>query len=198
MRSFARKFHLEPTTRVLDVGGTLFNWTLIPTRPEVLFVNVNIPQGTDAARCIVADACALPFKDQSFDIVYSNSLVEHLGSDIRQQLFAEEVQRVGHSYYVQTPNRWFPVEPHLLTMFIHWGPARMRNRLWRWFSFRGVMAPQECRDIMKSLHLLTVSEMRVMFPDAKIWRERFFGLCKSIIMVKLPENSEMRGSAEDL
>ncbi len=184
MRAFVARFRPTTVTRVLDVGGTPFNWTLVRDRPDVVFLNRVVPEGAESGSWVVADARALPFQDQAFDIVYSNSLVEHLGERKEQHLFAEEVRRVGRSYYVQTPDKWFPVETHLLALFIHWLPRRLQKRLWRWCSLRGFLEPQKCPEIMENLHLLSKKQMRRLFPEAEVWRERFFGFCKSIMVVK--------------
>ena len=109
MQRFVRDFAITPETRVLDIGGTAYNWTLLAERPRLTLLNmpraseVN-EQGVD---WVAADGCALPFGDASFDVVFSNSVIEHLGSPERQRQFASEVARVGKKYYVQTPNRWF-------------------------------------------------------------------------------------------
>ena len=66
----------------------------------------------------------LPFGDGSFDFVFSNSAIEHLRTPERQRRFAVEVARVGKRYCVQTPNRWFPLESHLLTPWVHYLPKR--------------------------------------------------------------------------
>ena len=71
---------------------------------------------------IFADGCRLPFPDKSFDVVFSNSVIEHLGDPRKHEQYAREIARVGVRYFVQTPNRWFPIEPHLLTPLVHFLP----------------------------------------------------------------------------
>ncbi len=184
MNTFERRFKPTSDTCILDVGGTPFNWTLIKKGPAIYFMNLVAPEGDATGNWIVADARALPFKDKSFDIVYSNSLIEHLGDFNSQRFFADEVRRVGQTYHVQTPNKWFPVETHLVTLFVHWLPNRIQKRLWRWLSLRVLLAPRESLAFMENLRLLTEKDMRRLFPDAEVWLERFSGLCKSIIVVK--------------
>lgn len=81
MQRFAAEFRITPATRILDVGGTAFNWYLLPVRPDVVLLNLE-PELTGGIatpfQVIAADGCELPFKDQSFDIVFCNSLIEHL------------------------------------------------------------------------------------------------------------------------
>lgn len=120
-------------------------------------------------------------------MVYSNSVIEHLGDFENQRLFAAECIRVGQRYYVQTPNKWFFVEPHLITPFIHWMSCEvqwllLRNfTVWGWITRPSV---QECEAFMNSTRLLDKTKLQHLFPDADIWHERFLGLSKSLIAVK--------------
>ena len=77
---------------------------------------------------MAGDGRALPFRDEAFDVVFSNSVIEHVGDAASQRRFAREVARVGRAYWVQTPNRWFPVEQHLLTPLVHWLPKSWQRR----------------------------------------------------------------------
>src|SRR5436305_9486326 len=82
-----------------------------------------------AGSWVAGDGRALPFRDGAFDVVFSNSVIEHVGDAASQRRFAREVARVGRAYWVQTPNRWFPVEQHLLTPLVHWLPKQWQRRL---------------------------------------------------------------------
>ena len=64
-------------------------------------------------------------------------MIEHLGTRDNQLKAAAEAMRVGRSLWIQTPNRWFPIEPHYLTPFVHWLPAPVRRRILRNFSVWG-------------------------------------------------------------
>jgi hypothetical protein len=114
MRQFAEAFKLRPETRVLDVGGTPYNWSLLPFQPRLTILNITAPPDRSGADYLVADGRQLPFRDGEFDIVYNNSVIEHLGDYASQRRFAAECRRVGRSYYVQTPNRNFFFEPHYI------------------------------------------------------------------------------------
>src|SRR6185437_1411485 len=98
---------------VLDVGGTDKSWWFVDWKGKI--VRCNIDRGaTETGLRILADGRLLPFGERSFDIALSNSVIEHVGDVTSQAAFAREIRRIGCSYFVQTPNRWFPIEPHYL------------------------------------------------------------------------------------
>ncbi len=191
LERFWHNFQISPHTRVLDVGGTAAIWRLLPRRPRLVILNVVPPSDRSElteALWIIADGCQLPFRDRAFDIVFSNSVIEHVGSAERERLFAEECKRVGVRYYVQTPNKWFPIEPHLLTPIIHMLPKPMQRRLLRNFTVWGWLkrpTPEQCDRFLQRTHLLTYTEMKELFSDARIERERVFGISKSLIALRL-------------
>lgn len=193
MRQFQAIFQPNDQTRILDVGGNEFNWLLLPglsqtSLPQVTLLNIALPKDrTIQATWLIADGRHLPFKAAAFDIAYSNSVIEHLGSFENQHLLAQEIQRVASQYYVQTPNKWFPFEPHLLTPFIHWLPPRWRQRLIRNFTVWGWLTrptPQRCRQLIDEICLLDKSQLQRLFPGAAIQHEYAFGLTKSLIAMK--------------
>jgi SAM-dependent methyltransferase len=79
-------------------------------------------------RYVQGDACALPFADGEFDVLFSNAVIEHVGGRERQQAFADEALRVAARAFVTTPNRWFPVEVHTRLPLVHWLPERAAHR----------------------------------------------------------------------
>jgi hypothetical protein len=192
MRLLHETFRLTAETRVLDVGGTAFNWGLAPVRPRLTLLNLQPrPAGLAAdIDYVQGDARHLDgMEDASFDIVYSNSVIEHLGVLENQEAMAGEVRRVGRGYFVQTPHAYFPVEPHLLTPFIHYLPRNMRRRLLRHATVWGLIAkpsPAQCDAFIDEVRLLDGAEMRLLFPDATIHTERFLGLPKSIVAMRVP------------
>ncbi len=190
MRQFRPLFGLTAETRILDIGGYEFNWMLLGFSPCVTLLNLSVPRERERESSfawIVADGKRLPFKDGAFELVYSNSVIEHLGGIENQRLFAAEVRRVGQSYYVQTPDKWFFIEPHLITPFIHWLPRRIQRLLLRNVTVWGwITRPtkQYCESFMNEVRLLKRSDLQRLFPDADIIHERFLGLSKSIMAVK--------------
>jgi hypothetical protein len=189
MKQFSALFAPTGATRIIDIGGDPYNWGLIAEQPSVTMINISgEPWEKGRFRLERGDGCALRHADASFDIAYSNSVIEHVGSWQNQQRFAAEIRRVAPRYYVQTPNRWFFVEPHLITPFIHFLPNRIARRLMRNFSLHGLVArpSQDFIDrFLAETRLLTVAEMKQLFPDARIQRERFLGMTKSIIALRL-------------
>ncbi len=192
MERFVAEFGIGSATRVLDIGGTAFNWSLVEVRPRLTLLNM--PRASEAAESgvdwVAADGCALPFGDGSFDVVFSNSTIEHVGDGERQRLFAEEVRRVGKSYCVQTPNRWFPVETHLLTPLVHYlpkawqGPIVRRWTVWEMATgTRGERRDFYIEHYLRDIRLLDAGAMRGLFPGARLVRERFLGMTKSLIAI---------------
>lgn len=189
MRRFIRTFNVRETTRILDVGGTPLNWEMLAVRPRVTLLNIPAARvdwpGFD---CVIADGRALPLADRSFDIVFSNSVIEHVGQPASQVQFANELRRVGCQYWVQTPNRRFPVEPHLLTPFLHFLPHRWQCAIARkWTVWRFVAVPSRPRrdayieHFLDDIRLLDSAGLRRLFPDGTIRNERFLGWTKSLV-----------------
>jgi hypothetical protein len=139
----------------------------------------------------VGDACEMSqFQDQQFDLAHSNSVLEHVGTWDRMKAFGAETSRVGRSYYVQTPNFWFPVDPHFYRApMFHWLPRSLRARLLTTFPIAYVGrigAMEEALDIVDDVRLIGARQFRALFPDANIVYERILGLNKSLIAIRRP------------
>lgn len=196
MLQFSKLCKAHSCLRVLDVGGNPAIWLLLPEvdRPHVIYLNMPraAELGDDRQNLVFGDGTRLPFPDQSFDLVFSNSVIEHVGKLEAQQRFAAEIARVGRNYWVQTPNRYFPVEQHLMTPFVHWLPKSMQAWLVRnatvW-AFVTKADPQErefyFEHLLKDIRLLDCASMKELFPEATIYRERFVGWTKSLIAARL-------------
>jgi hypothetical protein len=193
MAAFVRTFAPGAGTAILDVGGTPFNWGLVELASRVTLLNRRPPDPAQAlppgVTWICGDATSLAFPDASFDIAFSNSVIEHLGTLEQQRRFAAEVRRVGRGVWVQTPAKVFPFEPHLLALFLHWLPRSWQRRLVRRASGWGLLSrPSQARidAFLEETRLLTLGEMCALFPDCEIRRERFLGLTKAYVAVRLP------------
>jgi hypothetical protein len=192
MKLFGREVNRDPRTRILDVGGYHWFWTSVACRNPVTCLNIDLPVVDDDLppqfTYVQGDGRDLPYQDAEYGIVFSNSVIEHLGDYAAQKEFAAEIRRVGKSYWVQTPNRWFFVEPHLIAPFIHYFPKAVQRCLIRWFTLWGLMVrptPEQVDGFLAEVRLLTEPEMRELFPDARIEVERFLGLKKSIIAIRV-------------
>lgn len=180
-------------TRLLDLGGGLQFWELAKAEgfpvPRVTVLNIRPGPATVPAEVqwVLGDAKDTGFKDLSFDIVFSNSLVEHLVDWDSQVRFANEVRRLAPNYFVQTPNKWFFVEPHFVTPFIHWVPASVRRvlgprvTLWGWTSGA---TRQQYEEQLREIRLLGSEEIHELFPDARFVGERWMGMVKSIVAIR--------------
>ena len=197
LEMIAAVFEENGAVRIIDIGGTERYWGIVPSQflsdhnVSITIVNLPgtaLPEDHGLFRFAGADACNLAeFDDKSFDIAHSNSVVEHVGDWARMVEFARELSRVSSRYFVQTPNFWFPVEPHFMTPFFHWLPKPMR--LWLVLHFqlghwRKATSVDEAVRTVESARLLNRSMLQALFVDAIILPERFFGLTKSYMAVK--------------
>jgi hypothetical protein len=198
VRLLFKLLNVTENTRVLDMGGGAIFWDLAASLglqiPQVTVLNIR-PAGDQERpflKWIQGDARATQFDDRSFDLVFSNSLIEHLGDLKSQAKFALEVQRLAPNYFVQTPDRRFPIEPHLLAPFVHWLPDGVRRRAIRNFSVWGLLnrpSSEKCEELVREIRLLSGSQMKELFPHANLVTERFMGLPKSVIAVRVAQSS---------
>jgi Methyltransferase domain len=206
MQAFLREFQPTRTMRILDIGGTDLNWRIVDQPARVVLLNIKIPEGGidpglfgveygDPARgtppasveYVLGDGRSVPYADNEFDVCFSNSTIEHLFTLEEQRKFAAEARRVGRGVWVQTPARSFPFEPHWLSPIVHWLPRSLQRRVGRNFTVYGWLlrpAREDVAHLVDELRLLTLREMRELFPDCEIRRERFLGLTKSYIAVR--------------
>jgi len=190
-------FNENGSVNVIDIGGTEQYWGIVP-RQYLNEHNVNItivnlpgtlmPKDHGPFKFVEADGCDLAgFDDKSFDIAHSNSVVEHVGDWERMVQFAKELLRVSKKYFVQTPNYWFPIEPHSMTPFFHWLPMPIRIWLVSHFQlgwWKKAASIDEALRIVESARLLNKKMFQELFKDAYVLTERFFWLPKSFIALK--------------
>ncbi len=182
--------NLHEGLSILDVGGTRYYWSLIGVEPlgKYSITTLNIHRETISLgkfQQVIGDARRMAFASKSFDVIYSNSIIEHIGRFEDQTRMANEVRRVGKRYFLQTPNRWFPIEPHFLFPFFQFLPVSIRVFLLRNFPLGWIGKipdAKRAREIVKSIRLLDRKELRELFPGAHFYEEKFFGLTKSFVV----------------
>lgn len=187
-RTFARRLGVSDSDRILDVGGYPSAWEGAGIGARITCLNVDLRDADDGRfTCVRGDGCRLPFPDGAFGVAFSNSVIEHVGAWEDQQRFAGEIRRVAPRIWVQTPNRWFPIEPHFVALFIHFLPRRIQCILARWatpWGWENRPTAEQARAFVDGIRLLTLAEMRTLFPDCEILRERWMGMTKSFIAVR--------------
>jgi hypothetical protein len=192
---FSALLRPQPHEVVLDVGGYPRTWTGAAQqvqRIDCLNVHPLDWQPESAPHhhitTLVGDGCALAFADRTYDIAFSNSVIEHVGDWDRQRSFAAEIRRVGDRLWVQTPAYECPIEPHFLAPFVHWLPVPVRKVVVRWLTPWGWLqrpSRQEAEDAVRTTRLLTRAEMAELFPDCEILTERLLWvLPKAYIAVR--------------
>ncbi len=187
MKRFLQAMHPTAAMTILDVGGYPGNWETVSINSDVTTLNLHpVPPPNQASariRVAVGDGCNLPYPDKSFDVVFSNSVIEHVGTLERQRAFAREARRVGKALWIQTPARGFFIEPHLMAPFIHYLPQVLQRRLIRLTPWAIVGKPtsEEIEQHFREVRLLSKAEFEQLFPDCEIQKECFAGLTKSFI-----------------
>ena len=176
---------------ILDVGGWEIFWKNMGIEKysniHILFLNLNKQKTTlPNVKSTVGDGCSMPqFRDKQFDIVFSNSVIEHVGDFNRQQQMANEIRRVGKYYFLQTPNYFFPIEPHFMFIGFHWLPVSFRVFLITHFSlgwYEKFDSNSEAEKLVSSTRLLSANELKKMFNNCVIYKEKYIGLVKSFMV----------------
>ena len=179
------------TIRILDVGGTQIFWDKSVVLSELGDVEITIMNISEFKvnvpniRSIVGDARNMKqFADKEFEVVFSNSVIEHVGSYEDQRQMANEIKRVGKRYFVQTPNLYFPIEPHFVFPFFQFLPQSVKVWLISHFAlgwYGKVTDIQKAKELASEIRLLSKKEFVNLFDNAKIVEEKFLGLTKSFI-----------------
>lgn len=193
MAFFEAVMKVAPGTRVLDLGGTTYNWQFVSTPLDITILNL---PGTDVDTSVhgphrftfvEGDATAMPqYADGAFDIVFSNSVIEHVGGIDKQQCFAREAQRLAKAYYIQTPSKYFPLEAHTgLPFWWYYPPFVKRRLIRRWES----SLPAWC-EMVKGTGVLSSATMEALFPGAILHVERIAGLPKSYTLYNAVDAGE--------
>lgn len=185
----------KKTYRILDIGGDISYWKNLGWQNDhchIHLLNLYPISITDkdavTFTSVIGNALALPFEHGEFDLVFSNSVIEHVGSVENQEKFAEEVTRICDRYIIQTPSFWFPLEPHSLIPFFQFIPHKLRALLIMKFNinyFPKAATYKEAVQVSKSTLMFTKKKFHKLFPGADIHVEKLFGIPKSYTVIKL-------------
>ena len=181
------------TLNILDIGGTLEFWVnsgfladLLQIKEiNITLLNIKEYQSNHPnIKTAIGDATNLKqFRDGEFDIVFSNSVIEHLFTYENQLLMAAEIKRISKRFFIQTPNKYFPIEPHFQFPLFQFLPLSIKVILIRNFKlgWRNKAATKEqAVKTVTEIRLLGKKELNKLFPNSKIYQEKFFGLTKSL------------------
>jgi SAM-dependent methyltransferase len=206
-RLFVERLRPTKDDRILDLGGGSGGHIaeIVPYRSSVTIGELDAEALRRAAETYGFDGLQLdggetfPVADRQYDVVFCSSVIEHVtgpkevtyhledgrqfaaSARTAQANFAAEIRRISKRYFVQTPYKYFPIEQHsFLPFFVVLLPRRWQVRLMRFLFAHGWIKP-----VYPDFRLLTISEMRALFPDAEIVLERYRGLIKSIVAIKV-------------
>jgi SAM-dependent methyltransferase len=180
---FVELCRVRSDERILDIGagagGALERFNRTNPIVAIDLLPVRTPWTSQANVTIIGgDGTKLPFVDHEFPLAFSNSVLEHVPKPL-QAAFANEVRRVADRYFVQTPNRYFPIEPHYQLPFFQFLPEPVCRALNRRFTLGW-----QPKGHWEEINLLSARDLRRLFPDAEIHRERIFGPTKSLLAVR--------------
>lgn len=191
MARFVEVFNPNENTQILDVGGGAFNWDLIQAKSKITLLNLYKPKEMLSTHgnydFVAGDGTALTYANNHFDIAYSNSVIEHLHSWEKQKLFASELCRVGKKVWIQTPAKSFFIEPHFITPFIHYFPKSWQRHMLRNLTVWGwITRPkqEQIDSLLEEIRLLTYKEMKELFPDCVIEKEKFLFFTKCYVAIR--------------
>jgi len=192
-RRFTQAFPPRSDWRVLEVGtnGSLeeardyFLHSLYPYPQQITAAGLEDPDVFESvfpryAYVQVRRNTPLPFDDGSFDLVFSNAVIEHAGSREQQRAFLDELLRVGKRAFVTTPNRRHPIEFHTVTPLLHYLPPRMYRQIYAAAGF-------EFFSKEENLNLLDAEQLLGLLPPAARSRaelafHRFLGMKSNLLL----------------
>ena len=188
MLDFIRLTGAKEGVSIIDLGGQPMIWDSIESPLEITILNLPgiakiSRQSHHHIEYVVGDACNVTdYEDGSFDIVFSNSVIEHVGGPAARLDFAREVRRLGRAYWVQTPCKYFPIEAHNGMPFWWFYPSALRQAM----IARWKKKLPEWTEMIEGTDIISRDELERLFPEGKILVERFLGLPKSYIVFRGP------------
>ena len=201
-RFAAQQQHIErlleqkDSIKILDIGGEIDFWKHMGWQNERCTIYLLNLEDRIAASSgdsmgfvwVQGNALDLPYQAGDFDLIFSNSVIEHVGSYQNQALFASEVNRVCSKYMIQTPSLWFPLEPHSLLPLFQFIPHPIRAILIMVFNinyFPKQKTYKAALETSRSTLMFSKKRFQQIFPDATIQVETLFGIPKSYTAIKM-------------
>lgn len=181
--------------KILDIGGEIKYWKNIGWHNPnctIYLLNLDIPDTAglppDGYVEVKGNALNLPYQHGDFDLIFSNSVIEHVGSKENQVIFANEVKRLCDKYIIQTPSFWFPLEPHSLLPFFQFIPHSIRAFFIMWFHINYFPKAKNYKDALatsRSTIMFTKHRFSKLFPEANCQVEKLAGIHKSYTAIKM-------------
>lgn len=183
MEAFLSRMQPQKGAEILDIGGTPELWEMIDLELDVTLLNLSqvchqFSGSTKRVYSVIeADATdTIAFRDRTFDIVFSNSVIEHLGDEFKQTAFVQNVYRLAPQYWIQTPSIWFPIEAHC-NLPLWWFYPQELKQVWlnRWQDRGRKFLWKQ----MQETQVFTLAKFKTLLPDSAVYVERFAGFPKS-------------------
>ena len=178
--------NIRPGMRIIDLGGAPMMWQFIDIPLNITLLNLlHTPEAVGDAKDMpqhtftfeIGDACSTNLPSDSFDMVFSNSVIEHVGDQERRSAFAGQVRRLAKKYWVQTPAKYFPVEAHTGMPFWWYYPESLRQS----FISKWRVELPPWTEMVEGTTIVERPELESIFPDATISVERALGIVKSYV-----------------
>ncbi len=187
--------------KILDIGGEMDYWKNMGWQNDhcsIYLLNlesVERPDPLSGFYHITGNALNMPYSPGEFDLIFSNSVIEHVGSYANQERFAAEVKRLGSHYIIQTPSLWFPLEPHSVLPLFQFIPHWFRAYLIMGFNinyFPKAKTYKEAVAVSRSTIMFTKARFKKLFPEAEMLTEYLFGLPKSYTAISGTKRKSLR------
>jgi ubiquinone/menaquinone biosynthesis C-methylase UbiE len=169
----------------VGAGNGLFLESIYDKRDKIIALDIDLVMLYDLKRkypevpCVVADARALPFKDNAVKISFSNAVIEHVGASSQQKKFADEIRRVSQKFYVTCPNKYFPFEFHYRLPFYQFVPKAIQRWLFDKFDI-GLWYEHKWEDI----NLLSYRQLKKYFPGTTVVKQKVTFWAETLICYK--------------
>lgn len=124
----------------------------------------------------------MKLEDNSFDISHSNAVIEHIGSYENQISLIKDMTRISKNYvFIQTPNRYYPIEFHTNLPFIHWLPKNMYHKLLRLFKLE-FYSKEENLNLLTKKDLIKICD-QLNLRKFKIIEHKLLFLTSHLVLV---------------